>query len=62
VAVPAALIGGVIVLGLGFFAFIWLRNRRAYRRAEVRPFEPIVVRRRGSEEPLVAKEGSETDG
>ena len=62
VAIPAALIGGVILLGLGFFAFIWFRNRRAYRRAEVRPFEPIVVRRRASEEPLVAKEGSETDG
>jgi hypothetical protein len=62
IAIPAVLFGGAIVCALGFFAFIWYRNRRAYRRADVRPFEPIVVRRRGSEEALVAKEGSEADG
>jgi hypothetical protein len=62
IAIPAVLFGGAILCALGFFAFIWLRNRRAYRRAEVRPFEPIVVKRRDSEPALVAKEGSEADG
>jgi hypothetical protein len=62
IAIPAMLFGGAILCALGFFAFIWLRNRRAYRRAEVRPFEPIVVKRRDSEPALVAKERSETDG
>src|SRR5207237_9828729 len=62
IAVPAALIGGGIVLVLGFFAFIWLRNGRAYRRANLRPLEPIVVKRRGSEPALVAKESREADG
>jgi hypothetical protein len=62
IAVPAALIGGGILLALGFFVFVWLRNRMAYRRAQLRPFEPIVVKKRGSEETLVAKEGSEADG
>jgi hypothetical protein len=61
IAIPAALIGGGIVLVLGFFLFVWLRNRRAYRRAQLRPLEPIVVRRRDSEPALVAKEGSEAD-
>jgi hypothetical protein len=62
IAIPAVLFGGAILCALGFFAFIWVRNRRAYRHAEMRPFEPIVVRRRGSEESLVAKEGREADG
>ena len=62
IAVPAALIGGGILLVLGFFVFVWLRNRRAYRRAHLRPLEPIVVKRRGSEPALVAKERSESDG
>jgi hypothetical protein len=62
IAIPAVLFGGAIVCALGFFAFVLIKNRRAYRRADVRPFEPIVVRRRGSEESLVAKEGSEADG
>jgi len=62
IAIPAALIAGGIVCVLGFFAFIWLRNRRAYRRAELRPLEPLVVKRRGSEPALVAKERSEADG
>jgi hypothetical protein len=61
IAIPAVLIGGVILLGLGFLVFVWLRNRRAYRRAELRPFEPIVVKRRDSEKALVAKERSETE-
>jgi hypothetical protein len=62
IAVPAALIAGGILLGLGFFVFIWLRNRRAYRRANLRPLEPIVIKRRGSEPALVPKERSEADG
>jgi hypothetical protein len=62
IAVPAAIIGGGVLLVLGFFAFVWLRNRWAYRRAQLRPLEPIVVRRRDSEPALVAKEGSEADG
>jgi hypothetical protein len=62
IAIPVVLFGGAILCALGFFAFIWLRNRRAYRRAEVRPFEPIVVKRRDSEPALVAKERSEADG
>ena len=62
IAVPAALIGGGIVLVLGFFVFIWLRNRRAYRRANLRPLEPIVVKRRESEPALVAKERGQADG
>jgi len=62
IAIPAALIGGGILLVLGFFLFVWLRNRRAYRRAHLRPLEPIVVKRRGSEPALVAKERSEADG
>jgi hypothetical protein len=62
IAIPVVLFGGAILCALGFFAFIWLRNRRAYRRAEVRPFEPIVVKRRDSEPALVTKERSEADG
>jgi hypothetical protein len=62
IAIPAALIGGGILLVLGFFLFVWLRNRRAYRRAHLRPLEPIVVKRRGSEPALVAKERGEADG
>lgn len=62
IAVPAALIGGGIVLVLGFFVFIWLRNRRSYRRANLRPLEPIVVKRRDSEPALVAKERGQADG
>ena len=62
IAIPAALIAGGIVCVLGFFAFIWLRNRRAYRRAELRPLEPLVVKRRDSEPALVPKERSEADG
>src|SRR6266704_1633075 len=53
---PSATIVGGILCVLGFFAFVWLRTRRAYRRANLRPLEPIVVKRRGSEPPLVAKE------
>jgi len=62
IAVPAALIAGGILCVLGFFAFVWLRTRRAYRRANLRPLEPIVVKRRGSEPALVAKESREADG
>jgi hypothetical protein len=62
IAVPAALIGGGIVLVIGFFVFVWFRNRRAYRRAQLRPLEPIVVGRRESEPPLVAKERGQADG
>jgi len=62
IAIPVVLFAGAILCALGFFAFIWLRNRRAYRRAEIRPFEPIVVKRRDSEPALVAKERSEADG
>lgn len=62
IAIPLALFCSAILCALGFFAFVWIKNRRAYRRADVRPFEPIVVRKGGSEESLVAKEGSEADG
>lgn len=61
ITVPAALIGGGILLVLGFFAFVWLRNRRAYRRAKLRPLEPIVVRRADSEPAFVAEKRSEAD-
>jgi hypothetical protein len=62
VAIPVVLFGGGILCVFGFLVFVWVRNRRAYRREKVRPLDPFVVRRRDSEPALVPKEGSETDG
>ena len=61
IALPAALIGLAILLLLGFVLYIWVRNRRAYRQAERRPLDPLVIRRRESEPALVAKERSQAD-
>jgi hypothetical protein len=62
IALPAALIGAGLLLVLGWFLLVWVRSRRAYRRIERRPLEPIVVKRRDSEPALVAKERREADG
>ena len=62
VAVPIALFGGGILCVFGFLVYVWLRNRRAYRREELRPLDPLVIKRRDSEPALVTKEGSEADG
>jgi hypothetical protein len=62
IALPAALIGAGLLLVLGWFFLVWMRSRRAYRRIERRPLEPIVVKRRDSEPALVAKERREADG
>lgn len=62
IAIPLAIIAGGLLLVLGGFLFVWVRNRRAYRRVHHRPLEPIVVRRRESEPALVAKERGEQNG
>jgi hypothetical protein len=62
IALPAALIGAGLLLVLGWFFLVWMRSRRAYRRIERRPLEPIVVKRRDSEPALVAKKRREADG
>jgi hypothetical protein len=62
IALPAALIGAGLVLVLCWFGLVWVRSRRAYRRVEQRPLEPIVVKRRDSEPALVPKERREADG
>jgi len=62
IALPAALIGAGLLLVLGWFLLVWVRSRRAYRRIDRRPLEPIVVKRRDSEPALVAKERREADG
>jgi len=62
IALPAALIGAGLLLVLAWFLLVWVRSRRAYRRIERRPLEPIVVKRRDSEPALVAKERREADG
>jgi len=62
IALPAALIGAGLLLVLAWFFLVWVRSRRAYRRIERRPLEPIVVKRRDSEPALVAKERREADG
>jgi hypothetical protein len=61
IALPALIVGLAVLCALGFFAFVWYRNRSAYRRANVRPYEPIVVKRRDSEPALVAEERGETE-
>jgi len=62
IAVPLGLVVGGLLLVLGGFLFVWVRNRRAYRRINRRPLEPIVIKLRESEPALVAKEGGEADG
>ena len=60
IAIPVLVIGAGILVLLGWFAFTWIRNRRA-RRAYRRPLEPIVVRQRESEPTFVPKERSKAD-
>ena len=62
IAVPAGLIGACLVLVLGWFLLVWVRSRRAYRRIDRRPLEPIVLKRGDSEPALVTKERREADG
>jgi hypothetical protein len=62
IGLPAALVGAGLVLVLGWFVLVWVRSRKAYRRIERRPLEPIVVKRRDSEPALVTKERREADG
>jgi len=62
IALPAALIGAGLVLVLGWFLLVWVRSRRAYRRIDRRPLEPIVLKRSDSEPALVTKERREADG
>jgi hypothetical protein len=61
IALPAALIGGALVILLGLFLYIWVRNWRV-RRAYRRPLEPIVVKRRDSEPALVTEERGQANG
>jgi len=44
-AIPAVLIGAGILFLIGWFLFGWVRARRR-RREDLRPLDPIVVRRR----------------
>ena len=61
IAIPAALFGAGILFLIGWFLVGWLRARR--RRAQnVRPLDPLVVRKRDSEPALVAEERSQPDG
>jgi hypothetical protein len=60
IAIPVVLIGGGVVLLLGWFLFTWVRDLRI-RRAYRRPLDPVVVKRRESEPSFVPKERSKAD-
>jgi hypothetical protein len=60
IAIPVALIGGSVVLLVGWLLFAWVRDWRV-RRAYRRPLDPIRVRRRESEPTFVPKERSKAD-
>jgi hypothetical protein len=62
IALPAALIGAGLLLVVCWFGLVWVRSRRAYRRVDRRPLEPIVLKRGDSEPALVTKERREADG
>jgi hypothetical protein len=61
IALPATLMGGALLILLGWFLYTWVRNWRV-RRAYRRPLEPIVVNRGDSEPALVAEERGQADG
>jgi hypothetical protein len=60
IAIPAALIGAGILFLIGWFLVGWVRGRR--RRQDLRPLDPLVIRKRDSEPALVAEERSQADG
>jgi hypothetical protein len=61
IAIPAVLFGAGILFLIGWFLFGWARARRR-RRADLRPLDPLVIRKRDSEPALVAEERSQADG
>ena len=60
IVIPAALIGAGILFLIGWLLFGWARGHR--RREQLRPLDPLVIRKRESEPPLVAEECSQADG
>jgi hypothetical protein len=60
IAIPAALIVAGILFVIGWFLFGWFRARRRHH-ANLRPLDPLVIRKRESEPALVAKERGQAD-
>jgi hypothetical protein len=62
IVIPAVLIGAGILFLIGWFLFGWVGARR--RRENLRPLDPLVIRRRGSssEPALVSEKRSQADG
>jgi hypothetical protein len=60
IVIPAALIVAGILFVIGWFLFGWVRGRR--RREQLRPLDPLVLRKRDSEQALVAEKRSQADG
>jgi hypothetical protein len=61
IAIPAVLFGAAILFVIGWFLFGWVRARRR-RRTNLRPLDPLMIRKRDSEPALVPKERSQADG
>jgi hypothetical protein len=40
------ILGGSLLLLLGWLGYVFVRNRRREREATLRPLEPIIVRKR----------------
>jgi hypothetical protein len=60
IVIPAVLIGAGILFLFGWLLFGWFRGRR--RREDLRPLDPLVIRKRESEPALVAEKRSQADG
>ncbi len=60
IVIPAVLIGAGILFLIGWFLFGWVRALR--RRENLRPLDPLVMRKRESEQALVAEKRSQADG
>lgn len=60
IVIPAVLIVAGILFVIGWLMFGWVRGRR--RRENLRPLDPLVIRKRESEPALVAEKRSQADG
>jgi hypothetical protein len=46
IALPVGILGGSLLLLLGWLGYVFVRNKRRERAADVRPLEPIIIRKR----------------